>query len=67
MKENRYALMDDAVMDDTPNTHIKGTIERSGGRIDFWMAAPRPEGVSVDEWEKIQQAKWDTIFPKGGV
>ena len=63
MKENRYALMDDPIMDEPPNLHVSGTIPRKKG-LEFWMSQPRPEGVSIDEWEDIQQAKWARIFKK---
>ena len=46
-------------------THIKGTIEKVGGKLVFWLSQPRPEGISIDEWEVIQQEKWDRIFKKG--
>lgn len=63
-KKNQYALMDDPVMDEPADTHIRGTIPRAGGKVEFWMSIPRPKGVSIDEWEEIQQAKWDRIWGK---
>lgn len=63
-KRNRYALMDDPVMGEPADLHVRGTIPRAGGKLEFWMSAPRPKGVSVEEWDKIQQAKWDLAFPK---
>jgi len=47
----------------TPDLHISGTVVRPNG-ITFWLSRPRPSGVSVDEWEVQEQAKWDRIFKK---
>jgi len=58
-----YATLDDIDTIDA-NPHIRGTIERSGGRTEFWLTSIRPAGYSVDEWEAIQQAKWERIFGK---
>lgn len=47
------------------NLHIKGTIvkNRNGKTFtEFWMTAPRPSNIGLDEWEKIQDAKWNRIF-----
>ena len=45
------------------NLHISGTIPR-GTKLEFWLSRPRPQGVSIDKWEEIQQAKWNRIFRK---
>lgn len=42
--------------------HTRGTIRGSGGKLIFWLRQPRPKGVSVDDWEALQQEKWDKIF-----
>lgn len=47
----------------TPDLHISGTVKRPGG-LTFWLSRPRPVGVSVDDWEAQEQAKWDKIFGK---
>ena len=46
------------------DTHIRGTIPRSGGRMEFWLTAPRPANYTIDEWEQIQNDKWERIFGK---
>jgi len=51
----------------TPDSHIGGTITRNrNGKTltEFWLSRPRPEGVSIDDWEAQEQAKWDRIFGK---
>jgi len=60
-KKNEYATLDTIVPE--ANLHISGTIPRKNG-LEFWMSIPRPKGVSVDEWEEIQEAKWQRIFGK---
>ena len=62
---NEWALADDAWKDGA-DPHIGGTIPRSGGRLEFWLSAPRPKKYTVDEWDKICQEKWDRIFHKDG-
>ncbi len=57
-----YATLD--TVEDDADLHIKGTIPRPGGKLEFWLSIPRPEGVSIDEWESQQQAKWNRIFKK---
>ena len=59
-----YATLDD-IDEVEPDLHIKGTIPKAGGKLVFWLGIPRPKGVSIDEWEKIQQDHWDRAF-KGG-
>jgi len=60
---NKWATFDeDTGYTEEKNPHISGTIPR-GTKLEFWLSIPRPKGVSVDEWEEIQQAKWDRIFP----
>mgnify|MGYP001591242766 FL=1 len=58
-----YATLDD-IDEIEPDLHVRGTIPRPGGKLEFWLAAPRPKGVDVEEWDRIQQAKWDHIFGK---
>jgi len=51
----------------TPAPHIGGTITKNrNGKtlIEFWLSRPRPKGVSYDDWEAQEQARWDRIFPK---
>lgn len=49
-----------------PDTHIRGTITRGDGRggtkLEFWLTRPRPRGISVDEWDRLEREKWDRIF-----
>jgi hypothetical protein len=58
-----YATLDD-IDSIEADPHIRGTIPRAGGKLEFWLTRPRPTGVSIDEWEEIQQEKWDKIFSK---
>lgn len=44
-----------------PDLHIKGTVKRPNS-ISFWMTRPRPEGVSIDDWDKLETEKWNRIF-----
>ena len=51
----------------TPDLHISGTIvkNRNGKTFtEFWLSRPRPKGVSLDDWEEQEQAKWNKIFGK---
>jgi len=51
----------------TPHIHIGGTVtKKRNGKVftEFWMSRPRPEGVSIDEWEELEEAKWKRIFGK---
>ncbi len=60
---NSYATFEEGTGYTTEaNPHIGGTIPR-GTSVEFWMTAPRPKGVSYEEWEAKQQANWDRIFP----
>lgn len=63
MKENKYALMDDPVMDEPHAPHVKGST-RKGKGVEFWMSQPRPQGVELDDWEEWQENKWERIFRK---
>lgn len=45
--------------------HTRGTVRRARS-IDFWLTRPRPEDVSIDEWERLEQSKWERIFGKKG-
>jgi len=47
--------------------HIRGTIPRGGGKLEFWLSRPRPRGVSIDEWDRLEQAKWNRIFKKEAI
>ena len=60
----QYATFDESAgWTEEKDLHIGGTIPRRHG-LEFWLSIPRPKGISVDEWEGIQQAKWDRIFNK---
>ena len=62
--DNQWATFDEETgYTEEKNLHIGGTIPR-GTSLEFWLSIPHPKGVSVDEWEEIQQAKWDRIFGK---
>lgn len=58
-----YATLDSAYKVDA-DPHIGGTITRAGGKTEFWLTIPRPSHISLDEWEKLQQEKWEKIFGK---
>ena len=58
-----YATLDDIDQIEA-DPHIKGTIRRGGDRLEFWLSAPRPARYTIDEWEEIQEAKWNRIFGK---
>jgi len=48
-----------------PDLHIKGTISRgTNGSREFWLTRPRPRGVSIEEWDRLEQEKWDRIWGK---
>ena len=64
---NYYATPENDDTDYRGNTHIKGTISRGGGNLEFWLSRPRPAGFSIDEWEEQEQAKWERIFPKEAI
>jgi hypothetical protein len=57
----QYATMDTVLPD--KDLHVNGTINR-GGNLEFWLTQPRPRGVSVEEWDKITQEKWDRAFKR---
>ena len=61
MADTEYATIDSIIPESS--LHVRGTIPRPNG-TEFWLSQPRPKGVSVDDWEKIQQEKWDRIFKK---
>lgn len=44
--------------------HIANTKVGPGGTVTFWLHQPRPQGVSLEEWEQITQDRWDRIFRK---
>ena len=46
--------------------HISGTIPRPKG-LEFWLSRPRPKGISIDEWDRLETEKWERIFPKAVV
>ena len=58
--ENAWAEIKDIIPESDP--HVRGTINREGGKLEFWLSAPRPKNISVDAWESLQQDKWDSIF-----
>jgi len=39
-KRNQYALMDDPIMDEPADLHVRGTIPRGNGKVEFWMFNP---------------------------
>ena len=47
-----------------PDLHIRGTIPRGGGKLEFWLSQPRPKGFSVDEWDRKMQDKWERVWGK---
>jgi hypothetical protein len=59
---NEWATLDTIDTHDK-DLHINGTIRTSKGTR-FWLTAPRPDEYTIDEWEKIQQEKWDRIFKR---
>jgi hypothetical protein len=36
----------------------------SDGKTTFWLYTGRPKGVSLEEWERFTQERWDRIFSK---
>ena len=46
-----------------PDLHIRGTVKKPNG-LTFWLSRPRPVGVSVEEWDALEQQKWNRIFGK---
>lgn len=46
-----------------PDLHVRGTVKRPDS-ITFWLSRPRPKGMSVDEWDRLEQEKWQRIFGK---
>lgn len=47
-----------------PDLHVSRTIPRGGGKLEFWLSRPRPKGYSVDEWDRLEQTRWNRIFGK---
>ena len=62
MKEQRWAYADEINPDDKI-LHISNTIPTARGR-QWWLYEARPKGMTIDEWDKETQAKWDRIFGK---
>lgn len=62
MAGNEYATIDSILPEKIE--HIRGTIERTGGGVTFWLSRPCPKGIDADEWERKEQARWDNIFGK---
>ena len=61
---NSYATFEEKTgYTEEKNLHIRGTIPR-GTRLEFWLTRPRPRGISIDEWDALEQAKWNRIFEK---
>jgi len=60
---NEFATMDTVLPE--KDLHVSGTVQGPGGKLTFWLTVPRPRGMSVEEWEAIQQEKWARAF-KGG-
>ena len=57
----KWATVDTILPDH--DIHTQGTIRTPTGTR-FWLTQPRPMSISVEEWEKQCQEKWDRIFPK---
>lgn len=50
----------------TPDPHIGGTIikNRNGKALtEFWLTRPCPKDIGIDDWDRLEQEKWDRIFP----
>ena len=62
MMGNQWATMDTVLPE--ADSHIRGTIPRSSGRTEFWLTAPRPKYVSIEEWDRVQEEKWNRILGK---
>ena len=64
MSGNQYATFEEKTgYTEEKNLHVRGTIERPNG-IEFWLSQPRPKDISLDDWETLQEAKWNRIFKK---
>jgi len=59
MSGNEWATID--TISPEKDLHIGGTIKR-GNSTEFWLTRPRPEGISLDEWERLEREKWQRIF-----
>ena len=59
-----YATIDTILPE--KDLHVRGTIPRGGGRLEFWMTTPRPVGADLDEWDEITKGRWDRAFGKEG-
>ena len=49
------------------DSYPRGTIPRAKkGKIalEFWLTRPCPKGINRDDWDRLEQEKWDRIFPK---
>jgi hypothetical protein len=57
----QYATMDTMLPD--KNLHHSNTGHKNGN-ITFWFYTSRPEGISVEEWERTTRDKWDYAFSK---
>lgn len=64
-KRNEYAFMDDPIMDEPPDPHVRGTVRTAKG-TKTWVGQPRPKGWTVDDWEKFTTERWERIFGKNG-
>ena len=63
---NQWATFEESTgWTEEKDLHISGTARTVRG-TEFWLSRPRPKGISVDEWERLEQEKWDRIFEKGG-
>ena len=60
--DNHWATPDTILPD--ADLHTEGSL-RVGGNIVFWMTPKKPPGMSHEEFEAKQQARWDRAFPKG--
>jgi len=44
-------------------THTQGIFPTQKG-IRMYLSRPRPKGFDLNEWERLEQEKWERIFPK---
>jgi hypothetical protein len=44
--------------------HHRGTSHGPGGSTTFWLYGPRPYGVSIADWDRITQDKWNRAFAR---
>ena len=59
---NQWATMDTVLPD--RDLHVAGTVLGPGGKLTFWLTAPRPKGMSFEAWEAQRKRNWDKAFAK---